>query len=92
MNNLTKEDLIKIIKDMKEELNIYKEAIEEIKKYEPCYYEMDYDWDENPIDSYQSLDIDYIVNNIREIKKIEKEETSSIRYFGGVVDDGEFDI
>ena len=45
-----------------------------IKSYSPCYYELDYDWDEEPIDNYQSLDIDYIIENIRETMKIDEEE------------------
>ena len=56
------------------ELKVYKEAIKDIKSYNPCYYELDYDWDEEPIDNYQSLDIDYIIENIRETMKIDREE------------------
>lgn len=56
------------------ELKVYKEAIKEIKSYNPCYYEMDYDWDEEPIDNYQSLDVDYIIENIRETMRIDREE------------------
>ena len=63
------------------ELKVYKEAIKDIKSYNPCYYELDYDWDEEPIDNYQSLDIDYIIENIRETMKIDRDEENK-NFFG----------
>lgn len=63
------------------ELKVYKEAIKDIESYSPCYYELDYDWDEEPIDNYQSLDIDYIIENVRENMKIDRDEENK-KLFG----------
>jgi len=45
------------------EINALKRAIDEIKSYEPCHYQMDYDWDEEPIDKYVPIDVDEIVED-----------------------------
>ncbi len=56
-----------------EEITKYKYLIERLKELDLYEYEVDYDWDENPYDSYFPADLDYHIENILKCYEYEQE-------------------
>ena len=56
-----------------EEITKYKYLIERLKELDLYEYEVDYDWDENPYDSYFPADLDYHIENILKCYEYDKE-------------------
>lgn len=82
---IQKEDIYVIPKDIFEELfnelenfrkdyNTYRKLIENLKTLTLYDYEVDYDYEEEPIDNYYSFDMEEYINNYLEVEKLEKNE------------------
>lgn len=56
-----------------EEITKYKYLIERLKELDLYEYEVDYDWDENPYDSYFPADLDCHIENILKCYEYEQE-------------------
>lgn len=56
-----------------EEITKYKYLIEKLKELNLYEYEVDYDWDENPYDSYFPADLDCHIENILKCYEYDKE-------------------
>ena len=62
------------IKKLQEELDSYKRLVENLKTLQLYEYELDYDYEEEPVDNYMPFDMKYYVNNWFEVEKIDREE------------------
>lgn len=62
---------------------LFKEVIKDIKSYKPEYKELDFDCDDEPYYNYFDLDIDYLIRNILEIRKID-EPYEELLLFGNI--------
>lgn len=77
---LTKEQFIEYQKlqqenkELKEELDKYKRLIEYIKGLDFYEFELDYDYEENPVSNYYPADMEYHINNWLKIEEIDKEK------------------
>ena len=58
-------------KQLKEQTDRYKKLIEYLKKLDFYEFELDYDYEENPIDNYYPADMEYHINNWLANEKLE---------------------
>lgn len=65
--------------ELKKQLEEYQNLIKNLKQLELYEYNLDYDYEENPIDDYQSFDMDYYIDNYLKIGILNEEETKNKR-------------
>lgn len=70
--NKTYIDLVKENKQLKKQVDRYKRLIEYLKCLDLYEFELDYDYEENPVSNYYPADIGYHINNWLEIEEIDK--------------------
>ena len=61
-------------KQLKEQVDRYKRLIEYLKKLDFYEFDLDYDYEENPIDNYYPADMEYHINNWLANEELESDE------------------
>ena len=59
---------------LKEQVDRYKRLIEYLKKLHFYEFELDYDYEENPIDNYYPADMEYHINNWLANEELERSD------------------
>ena len=65
-------------KQLKEQTDRYKKLIEYLKKLDFYEFELDYDYEENPIDNYYPADMEYHINNWLANEELERSDSDEI--------------
>lgn len=63
------------------DIKVLKDIIDDIKSYTNLYlHDLDYSYDDEPIDNYVKFDVDYIIKNILENFKIDEDDFNESLY------------
>ena len=68
------EKLFEENKQLKEQVDRYKRLIEYLKKLDFYEFDLDYDYEENPIDNYYPADMEYHIDNWLANEELESDE------------------
>ena len=61
-------------KQLKEQVDRYKRLIEYLKKLDFYEFDLDYDYEENPVDNYYPADMEYHIDNWLANEELESDE------------------